>query len=211
MKNKPENFIIIIVYIYGFTGRYLYTESGLWHFRARYYSDELGRFISRDPTGYVDGMSLYNGYFAARFGVDYSGEVWWSIVALVVVIIIKRIAPKIIPKKVPKKTPKKKGSRGKKNNTGTGNCSKGQYALLKAAVTAAYKKKFSCSRLNSSKYCPQMSINLAFTQSCAASKRAINNRCFGGGNAGHRQAAIDAQKANFTCIEKIEKYCKCPE
>ena len=45
----------------------------LWYFRARYFSDELGRFISRDPLGYVDGMSLYGGYFAEDFGLDPSG------------------------------------------------------------------------------------------------------------------------------------------
>jgi len=58
---------------YGFTGRYLDSESGLWYFRARYFDTELGRFISRDPLGYVDGMSLYNGYFAEGFGLDPSG------------------------------------------------------------------------------------------------------------------------------------------
>jgi RHS repeat-associated protein len=31
--------------------------------RARYYHAELGRFISRDPIGYVDGMNLYRAYF----------------------------------------------------------------------------------------------------------------------------------------------------
>jgi RHS repeat-associated protein len=30
---------------------------------ARYYHAELGRFISRDPIGYVDGMNLYRAYF----------------------------------------------------------------------------------------------------------------------------------------------------
>jgi RHS repeat-associated protein len=55
---------------YGFTGRYLDSEVGLWYFRARYFSDELGRFISRDPKGYVDGSSLYTGYFAQLLMVD---------------------------------------------------------------------------------------------------------------------------------------------
>ncbi len=58
---------------YGYTGRYLDEETGLWYFRARYFDNELGRFISRDPLGFVDGMSLYNGYFATGFGVDPSG------------------------------------------------------------------------------------------------------------------------------------------
>ena len=55
---------------YGFTGRRLDAETGLWYFRARYLDSELGRFISRDPLGYVDGMSLYKGYFAQSFGLD---------------------------------------------------------------------------------------------------------------------------------------------
>ena len=59
---------------YGFTGRYIDQETGLWYFRARYFSDDLGRFISRDPLGYVDGMSLYNGYFAQHFLVDPEGK-----------------------------------------------------------------------------------------------------------------------------------------
>ena len=33
----------------------------------------LGRFISRDPLGYVDGMSMYAGYFAQGFNLDPSG------------------------------------------------------------------------------------------------------------------------------------------
>jgi len=48
---------------YTFTARRLDPETGLLHFRARSYSTSLGRFISRDPLGYVDGMNLYAGYF----------------------------------------------------------------------------------------------------------------------------------------------------
>ncbi len=42
-----------------FTGRRLDEESGLFYYRARYYDAERGRFIQRDPLGYVDGMGLY--------------------------------------------------------------------------------------------------------------------------------------------------------
>jgi len=48
----------------GFTGRYFDKETGLWYFRARYYSGSLGRFVSRDPLTYINGYSLYAGYFA---------------------------------------------------------------------------------------------------------------------------------------------------
>ena len=50
---------------YTFTGRRFDSETGLFYFRARYYDAELGRFIGRDLLGYVDGMSLYAGYFVS--------------------------------------------------------------------------------------------------------------------------------------------------
>ncbi len=56
----------------GFTGRYHDVESGLVYFRNRYWDTGLGRFINRDPAGYIDGMSLYAGYFVPN-GVDPSG------------------------------------------------------------------------------------------------------------------------------------------
>ena len=54
------------------SNRYLYTgrewDAGtqLYHFRARQYSPHLGRFVSRDTLGYVDGMSLYRAYFGVK-------------------------------------------------------------------------------------------------------------------------------------------------
>ena len=44
-------------------------------YRARFYHAELGRFISRDPIGYVDGMSLYRAYFAPNYLDPSGGEV----------------------------------------------------------------------------------------------------------------------------------------
>lgn len=44
---------------YMFTGREYDQETGLYYYRARYYSPTLGRFLQRDPLGYVDGMHLY--------------------------------------------------------------------------------------------------------------------------------------------------------
>jgi RHS repeat-associated protein len=43
-----------------FTGRRYDPETQLYFYRARYYNPTLGRFISRDPIGYQDGMGLYN-------------------------------------------------------------------------------------------------------------------------------------------------------
>lgn len=40
-----------------YTGRLLETDTGLIQFRNRYMSPTLGRFVHRDPLGYIDGMS----------------------------------------------------------------------------------------------------------------------------------------------------------
>jgi RHS repeat-associated protein len=49
--------------VYLFTGRELDNLDGntmkLYYYRARTYSPTLGRFLQRDPIGYVDGMNLY--------------------------------------------------------------------------------------------------------------------------------------------------------
>jgi RHS repeat-associated protein len=42
-----------------FTGREFDEETGLYFYRARYYDAAKGRFLQRDPLGYVDGMNLY--------------------------------------------------------------------------------------------------------------------------------------------------------
>ncbi len=53
----------------GYTGYQVDALTGLCYARNRMYSPGLGRFVNRDPLGYVDGMSLYAGYFAPN-GLD---------------------------------------------------------------------------------------------------------------------------------------------
>ncbi len=42
-----------------FTGQHRDSETGLYHYRARAYSPELGRFTQTDPMAYDDGPNLY--------------------------------------------------------------------------------------------------------------------------------------------------------
>jgi len=59
---------------YAYTGRRWEPETGLYYFRARYYGPKLGRFLGRDPLGYVDGSNLYCHLLANPVGhVDPTG------------------------------------------------------------------------------------------------------------------------------------------
>jgi|GEM_PF-3244127 len=60
---------------FAFTGRRLESATGLYYYRARFYSPESGRFLQRDPLGYMDSMSLYG--YANQNPINYidpSGE-----------------------------------------------------------------------------------------------------------------------------------------
>lgn len=42
-----------------YTAREIDTEIGLYYYRARYYDEETGRFLSEDPGGFVTGIDFY--------------------------------------------------------------------------------------------------------------------------------------------------------
>ncbi|MBD3360709.1 hypothetical protein GF366_02825 [Candidatus Peregrinibacteria bacterium] len=44
---------------YMFQGRRYDPETGFYYYRARFYDPQKGRFITRDPKGYVDGLNMY--------------------------------------------------------------------------------------------------------------------------------------------------------
>ncbi len=44
---------------YLYTGREYDWQAGIYYYRARYYNPELGRFLSQDPAGMVDGPNMY--------------------------------------------------------------------------------------------------------------------------------------------------------
>jgi len=68
-----------------FQGRRWDDESSLYYFRNRMYNAELGRFVQRDPAGYVDGGDVYE-FLRARpvsfcdpsgLTVTCPGGAWW--------------------------------------------------------------------------------------------------------------------------------------
>jgi RHS repeat-associated protein len=58
---------------YTYTGREWDEDLSLYHFRARMYDAESGRFCGRDSLGYVDAENLYRGYFTIA-SYDPSGD-----------------------------------------------------------------------------------------------------------------------------------------
>ncbi len=51
---------------YTYTAREWDATLGLHHFRARWMSWLTGRFLTRDPIGYADGLGAYNNYFSIQ-------------------------------------------------------------------------------------------------------------------------------------------------
>ena len=67
-----------------YTGRRVDAETGLYYYRARYYSPKLGRFLQTDPIGTDEDPNVYAyTYNDAANNTDPSGECPWCIGALV--------------------------------------------------------------------------------------------------------------------------------
>jgi RHS repeat-associated protein len=65
---------------FGFTGRELDPETGLYYYRARYYDPLVGRFISVDSIGFQAGdTNLYRYVFnSPTLATDPTGHEWWD-------------------------------------------------------------------------------------------------------------------------------------
>jgi RHS repeat-associated protein len=80
---------------YMYTGREWDEVLGLYHYRARMYDGISGRFLSRDPAGYEDGLNLVGSYFTIR-QTDPSGlgiKTWCKKRALCITLIAVVAAP----------------------------------------------------------------------------------------------------------------------
>ncbi|MGB8061505.1 MAG: RHS repeat-associated core domain-containing protein [Candidatus Sulfotelmatobacter sp.] len=53
-----------------FTGRNLDTETGISYYRARYYDESVGRFITEDPIGFIGGQNFYRYVYNSPIGLN---------------------------------------------------------------------------------------------------------------------------------------------
>jgi type VI secretion system secreted protein VgrG len=98
---------------------------------------------------------------------------------------------------------------GRASAQGPGNCTPEQHRTLQNAVDAACKIPRRC---DGNQDCATLLSNHGKNLACAAARDDINITCFGGGDAGHRQAADDARRAAQRCSTlMVTKKCKdCP-
>ena len=61
-----------------FTSREYDGESGNYYFRTRVYNPKIGRFLQRDPIGYVDGMNLYEYVGGNSINILDPYGLWWN-------------------------------------------------------------------------------------------------------------------------------------
>ncbi len=61
---------------FGYAGMWRDGHTGLYHTHYREYNPNMGRWLTPDPAGYVDGQNLYAAYFVSAGGVDPLGLAW---------------------------------------------------------------------------------------------------------------------------------------
>jgi len=206
---------------FGYTGREFDAESGLYHYRARSYDPSIGMFVQSDPIGFHSGTAnLFEYADASPFsGNDPTG--------LTMTVEFANRAPSDIAMPITAYTNVAVGvlgvagkinaalqvgdfgfkfENGKFKSTGTGYCTQAQHAVLQAIVNATHTTKCVPIPLGTKNPNVLRMANLEklkIHSKHAIARATINATCYGGGDAGHRQAAIDADKAPNYCNATI--------
>jgi len=176
------------------------------YYRARYYDPAPGRFLSEDrirfgagenfytytnnsPVRYTDPMGLAGcdglGIASCQARCKAQGLVYASCTHIDVYLFAFNICGCKDP---------------------CGDCTPIQHAGLQNAVNLACSGPSAC---KASQTCAELAANMATNLGCAAARNAINKTCYGGGDAGHREAAANATAAASKCaLLMVAKGCK---
>ena len=180
-----------------YTARELDTETGLYYYRARYYDPISGRFLSEDTARFGSGENFYA--YSNNSPITFSDPLGLGPCSAADVSRCTRNC-------------ESKGLQlGSCFNINTvigsfslcsckdrcGNCEPLQHALLQAAVNTACKSGPSACK--ASQTCAELKANLATNLACAWARNRINNICYDGGDAGHKEAAANAAAAAAKC------------
>jgi RHS repeat-associated protein len=89
----------------------------------------------------------------------------------------------------------------------TGSCTVAQHSLLQGSVNVACSVARTC---KSTQTCRELGSNLFKLQACLKARLLINNTCYAGGDAGHKEAAQNERRGMETCAYWINKKCTTP-
>jgi RHS repeat-associated protein len=198
-------------------GQYFDSESGLTYNQQRYYDATLGRYIQADPLETALGLSSYSYALSnPNRWADPTGANPAAVAVLIAACLesppcaaaliyaaylaqkaLSEFIQRLIDGTIP--LPAIPWPRTK---TDTGDCTPDQHRSLQDAVDAFCKRERSCNGLQS---CSELFSNLAKSQQCLAARQTINNTCFGGGDAGHKQAVEEAGNSIDKCYYFLQK------
>ncbi len=206
---------------YLFAGREFDEETGLYYYRARYYDGIQGKFLSNDPIGFRGGdPNLYRYVFNSPINAsDPRGEATIAAAPIVFIgggaiiigglVILVGIGAGLLLSEI-----LEDGNVESPTDSATdsvtlkppGDCTQQEWYQLQQAVNDAKANAYGkgCKRVTDKETALMYAILHDIE---AATRDAINKKCFRGGDGGHRKRANEARNAAKRCREIATQCC----
>jgi RHS repeat-associated protein len=194
-----------------YTGREFDSETGTYYNRARYFDQNIGRFLSEDKIGFSGGINFYS--YANNSPIGFKDPTG--------------LAPcnpaqtSVCSSKCRSAGMAFESCSLHRLDLGIvafqwtwcscqspfGKCSGIRHATLQGAVDSWCKS--GASACSASMSCAELANNMNVNAACAAARECINGECYGGGDPGHQEAAANARAAAQKCLlYMMMKGCK---